>query len=111
MIVGLQAEGLQSDERFAKALVHERTNRGYGPRHIAQELRQKGVADFIIDAYIDERDSHWLVRLQEVREGKFGATIPTDYKEQARQSRFLQYRGFPGEHIQRLFRRLKDHED
>lgn len=111
MISELQREGLQSDMRFAEALVHDRAGRGYGPRHISQELKQKGVADHITEEFIDERDPAWLERMSEVREGKFGATPPSEYKEQARQSRFLQYRGFAGEQIQRLFKNLKNHED
>ena len=107
----LQQEGLQSDMRFAEALVHDRAGRGYGPRHIAQELRQKGIADHISEEFLDERDAAWLEKLKEVREKKFGMEVPEDYKEQAKQSRFLQYRGFPGEQIQRLFKSLNYDED
>ena len=38
-----------------------------------------------------------------VREKKFGPERPADYRERARQSRFLQYRGFTGEQIQSAF--------
>lgn len=111
VLAELQQEGLQSDMRFAEALVHHRAGRGYGPRHIAQELKQKGVADYISEEFIDERDPAWLERMREVREGKFGSEAPAEYKEQARQSRFLQYRGFAGDQIQRLFKNLKNDED
>jgi len=36
----------------------------------------------------------------EVRLKKFGTAEPRDFKEKARQMRFLQYRGFEQEHIQ-----------
>ena len=111
VIEQLQREGLQSDMRFAEALVHDRAGRGYGPRHIAQELRQKGVADYIAEEFLDERDDAWRDRIREVREKKFGRDLPADYKEQARQSRFLQYRGFASDQIQRLFKSLEYDED
>ncbi len=111
VIKQLQEEGLQSDMRFAEALVHDRAGRGYGPRHIAQELRQKGIADHISEEFLDERDGAWLDRLKEVRQKKFGNELPGDYREQAKQSRFLQYRGFAGDQIQRLFKTLNYDED
>lgn len=39
---------LLSDERFAQALVRTRRDAGYGPRRIAAELRERGVAKGII---------------------------------------------------------------
>jgi len=45
-----------------------------------------------------------MQRLDLVRQKKFGKAMPADYKEQARQSRFLQYRGFSTEQIRRLFK-------
>ncbi|MDH3812818.1 MAG: RecX family transcriptional regulator, partial [Gammaproteobacteria bacterium] len=34
---------------------------------------------------------------------KFGTSAPSDFKEKARQMRFLQYRGFEQDHIQSAF--------
>ncbi len=111
VIEQLKSEGLQSDSRFTEALLHDRMNRGYGPRHISQELKQKGVEDSLIEEFIDEREPHWLEQLAEVHRKKFGDDVPEDYKEQASQSRFLQYRGFSSEQIHRLFKKLKQHDD
>ena len=107
----LKSEGLQCDSRYTEALVHDRVSRGYGPRHIAQELKQKGIGDEVIEEFIDERDLLWLDRIKKVRDLKFGEGAPDEYREQARQSRFLQYRGFSGDQIHRLFKRLKGHDD
>jgi regulatory protein len=107
----LKKEGLQSDSRYTEAFVHDRVSRGYGPRHIIQELKQKGVGDEISEEYIDERDPHWIERLAEVHKRKFGDDMPQDYKEQAKQSRFLQYRGFSSDQIHRLFKRLNEYDD
>ncbi|NND37435.1 MAG: hypothetical protein HKN81_09915, partial [Gammaproteobacteria bacterium] len=34
-----------------------------------------------------------------VHDRKYGGAAPADYRERARRSRFLQYRGFSGEQI------------
>ena len=107
----LKSEGLQCDSRYTEALVHDRVNRGYGPRHIARELKQKGIGKEVIEEFIDERDPYWLDRIEKVRDLKFGEGAPDEYREQARQSRFLQYRGFSGDQIHRLFKRQKGHDD
>ena len=40
--------------------------------------------------------------MQQVREKKFGADLPGEYAERAKQMRFLQYRGFVPENIREL---------
>ena len=104
VLVQLKTENLQSDYRFTEAYVHNRIARGYGPLRIRQELHEKGLAENLIEVFLTEQDSDWMQRLDLVRQKKFGKAKPADYKEQARQSRFLQYRGFSTEQIRRLFK-------
>ena len=40
---------------------------------------------------------------RDVRRRRFGAELPAEWKERARQSRFLQYRGFSSDHIRSAF--------
>lgn len=96
----LSAEGLLSDERFTEAFINSRLQRGSGPNKIAMELQQRGVGDDLVSAYLDERDAQWTQRAIEVRAKRFGSAIPHDFKERARQMRFLQYRGFTMSQIQ-----------
>tara|TARA_Y200000002_G_scaffold357479_1_gene340046 strand:- start:182 stop:736 length:555 start_codon:yes stop_codon:yes gene_type:complete len=56
----LERNGLLSDERFAEVLIHSRKSKGYGPRHIAQELAQKGVSKELIKDCLDEKDTQWV---------------------------------------------------
>ena len=100
----LSREGLLSDERFTESFIHSRMERGSGPVKIRAELRQRGVADEIISDWLDERDRMWLERAETVRCKKFGSALPVDYKEKARQARFLQYRGFSAEHTRQVLR-------
>ena len=41
---------------------------------------------------------------QTIRENKFGKEVPSDYKQKAKQQRFLQSRGFNFEHINNAFK-------
>jgi len=100
----LSREGLLSDERFTESFIHSRMERGSGPVKIRAELRQRGVADEIISDWLDERDRMWLERAETVRCKKFGSALPVDYKEKARQARFLQYRGFSAEQTRQVLR-------
>lgn len=100
----LMEENLQSDERFVESFVHSRRERGSGPRKIAAELSQKGVSESLISQYLDDRSPLWIERASEVRVRKFGPALPTDFKEKARQMRFLQQRGFTAEQIQNVVR-------
>ncbi len=104
VLAQLKEKGSQSDRRFTDSFVHSRIEKGYGPLRITQELREKAIADNLIETFLTNRDEDWMVHLANVREKKFGQSMPSDYKEQARQSRFLQYRGFSGEQIRRIFK-------
>lgn len=93
----LAGEGLQSDARFAEAFVQMRCRQGKGPMLVGQELRQRGVAAELVASTLAEPD--WLLQAQLQRHKRFGIELPLDAKERARQQRFLQMRGFGGEHI------------
>ena len=101
----LEQERLLSEDRFVESLVQTRRDQGHGPVRIRHDLRNKGVADHVIDRWLDARDSDWLDIVARVRRQKFGDELPVDYTERARQARFLQTRGFTAEQIQKV---LKD---
>jgi regulatory protein len=105
---GLAGENLQSDARFAEQFVHARVQRGSGPQKIRAELRERGLSDTRIADAMATMEDAWLEQLRAVREKKFGPELPVDYRERARQMRFLQQRGFSGEQIGRLFRDIDE---
>ena len=96
----LESEHLQSDERFAESFVAARARKGQGPVRIRMDLQQRGVSPELIALHLDPRSPEWLSLAREVRIRKFGAEIPADFKEKARQMRFLEYRGFASTQIQ-----------
>jgi regulatory protein len=93
-------DGLQSDQRFAEAFIQSRINQGKGPTRIRVDLSQRGVSDSVIDDGLHEAEQNWRALASEIRAKKFGAELPVDFKEKARQMRFLQYRGFEPDQIQ-----------
>ena len=99
----LTEDGLQSDARFTEAFVQSRINQGKGPVRIRLDLGQRGVGESIIDTALEEADPDWRALAREQRIKKFGGALPSDFKEKARQMRFLQYRGFEQDHIQSAF--------
>jgi regulatory protein len=87
---------LQSDERFAEVLVRSRAQKGYGPLAIAADLRGRGLDADQVSAALAASGYDWARRAAEVRQGRFGPSLPRELRERARQMRFLQYRGFSG---------------
>ncbi len=89
---GLEQNNWLSDARAASLLVDSKRGR-FGSQRIAHELRQKGIAEGLIDAAMPQLKETELEAAREVWQKKFGA-LPQDQKEKARQIRFLQSRGF-----------------
>ncbi len=104
----LRDEGLQSDDRFAEAYVHSRIQRGYGPVCIRQELRERNISDDLISVHVQVNDDFWDEQVRQVREKKYGMTLPKSYTDKMKQSQFLQYRGYTSEQIRRIFRPDED---
>ncbi len=89
-----------SDARYAKSRVRLRSAR-YGDRRLAYELSMQGVdAETIREALEeagDEFDRAWEVWRRRYK------NPPEDFKERARQARFLTARGFGFDMIERIF--------
>ena len=104
VVLGLQHDGLQSDERFTESYVNHRFNAGVGPLKIRYELRQKGVSDRLVDEFLEPLSDQWDELMTRQRVRKYGVSIPDDYPSRMKQARFLQNRGFSPESVMRLFR-------
>lgn len=103
VLAGLVADGLLSDARFTEAFVHSRFQRGAGPRKIHAELHTRGIDEGLIHDCLDVYADRWQALVGEVRTRKYGAAPPADFRERARQMRFLQQRGFTAEQITAAF--------
>ncbi len=89
---------LLSNARFTEAFVRQRVGRGNGPVKIRYELRNRGIDDAMADAELEQYRGQWTELARQVHERKFGE-VAKDFKERAKQARFLQYKGFGTEQI------------
>jgi regulatory protein len=96
-ITQLAEQKYQSDERFAEAFILMRFNQGKGPVKIASELKLRGISSFNLSNF------DWFKSAKEIRKKKFGDLASIDFKEQAKQKRFLQSRGFSLDQINHSF--------
>jgi regulatory protein len=102
-ITVLKEDNLQSDERFVESFVNGRKSRGKGPLVIRQDLKQRGISADLIAVYLDEAPELWLPIAEQTYHKKFGDKPIADQKDKARRIRFMQYRGFSGDTIRKLF--------
>jgi len=104
VIEQLISGGLQSDQRFTETYLNSRLQKGYGPLRLRQELYERGIDDKLVDICIDNLDIDWRDVLHSVRQKKFGEKLPTKFNDQAREARFLQYRGFSADLIRQFYK-------
>ncbi|MGO2355068.1 MAG: regulatory protein RecX [Marinomonas foliarum] len=88
-----------NDTRFAEVFVRSRLNKPLGASRIQQELIQKGIHSELAKKAISNSNADWFELAKQLKERRFGEEYCTDYKERAKQSRYLQYRGFDFEQI------------
>ena len=98
VVAELVQERLLDDARYAERYVISRSERGQGPLRIGAELASLGAPRELIEAAI-EAGPDWQAVARGVRRRRFGDAPPDSWAEKARQSRFLQYRGFSSDHI------------
>jgi regulatory protein len=95
----LQSKKQLSDERFAEERARS-LSRKYGTARIRQDLKERGVADEIIERVSADGD---LERARAILSRKY--RIPaTTREEQAKRARFLQSRGFTYEVIRSVLK-------
>ena len=87
-----EAKNWLSDQRFAESYVADHRARA-GSIKLAYDLRQRGVSNNIIESVLGDSQESELDRARDVWRKKFG-TLPSNATEKARQSRFMQSRGF-----------------
>ncbi len=93
----LENDGLLAEDRFVESFVRSRISRGQGPVRIRLELNQRGIDN--PDPAIASVPEDWSALARAVRTRRFGEAPPGSLAERARQTRFLQYRGFTAEQI------------
>jgi regulatory protein len=106
----LTLDGLQDDRRFVDNFIQSRVQQGKGPVRIRLELGRRGMDQTLVYEVLNERDDDWESHAKNVRRRKFGAEEARDFREKARQMRFLEYRGFTHEQIHAAVEAVRDPE-
>jgi regulatory protein len=96
----LAIESLQCDRRFIEDFIRSRIDKGKGPVRVRLDLEERKLEASLVDEILSGCDANWVAMARQVREKKFGHELPADFKEKARQMRFLQQRGFESGQIQ-----------
>ena len=95
----LQAQGYQSDERFAEGYIRSRIEAGDGPFKIKIALRGKGICDSLVLALFDKLQVEWVEQAKTIKLKRFGDASDPDIAMLAKQVRYLKNKGFYQEHI------------
>lgn len=98
----LRETNLLDEGRYAEQLIEARARKGYGPRRILAELRNKGVDDADVEAALERVDIDWIAAGMQVRQKHYGSQAPDSFEERAKQSAYLQRRGFTGDQIRQI---------
>jgi len=101
--------GWLSDARFTEQVVHARKSK-FGSAKVANELREKGVADDLIMDAIEKLKETELENALAIWRKKFKVS-PHSREEWAKQARFLQSRGFSFDLIKRVLNSKFEHDN
>lgn len=101
--------GWLSDARFTEQMVHARKAK-FGSAKVANELREKGVADDLIADAIEKLKETELDNALAIWRKKYQAG-PQNREEWAKQARFLQGRGFGFDLIKKVLNSKFEHDN
>jgi regulatory protein len=104
-----KTRGWLSDARFTEQIVHARKSK-FGSARVANELREKGVADDLIDSAIASLKETEFDNALAICRKKYNSA-PTSREDWARQARFLQSRGFGFDVIKKVLSSKLDSND
>ena len=89
----------QSDGRFASMYLRTRISAGDGPYKIKLKLQEKGVSATLIDDLLHHSDIDWSQQAIQLKIKRFGAQPAQNFKDKAKQVRYLQNKGYSQDHI------------
>ncbi|QLB20405.1 recombination regulator RecX [Vespertiliibacter pulmonis] len=95
-----QQQNWQSDERFCQHFIRYRSQQGYGPNRLKQELRFKGVSERIISQELENSEIDWF----DLAECLFEKKRPADWNLKTKQKmwRYMISHGFYSDHFSHL---------
>jgi regulatory protein len=103
VLLKLETAGFINEKRYVENYIFARRQKGYGPYRINLELEKLGISPEIIAEQLEINDNAWLHDLKRLWQKHFKGHLPKDLKTKSKQMRFLYYRGFSAEQIEKLF--------
>lgn len=100
----LAEQELLSESRYLESYIRQRSNAGYGPLRIQEELIQRGSARPDIKTALQRSHIDWHSQLRTTWYKKFSGSLPKNQYEYAKQLRFLSYRGYSADSIKQLLK-------
>lgn len=94
LLLQLQNDDLQSDDRYTEAYIRMRSQRGYGAHRIIQELQQRGISRSMAQQIIDQSEIDWGDLAKQAYAKKFGTKKPENFNDQQKRKKYLFDRGF-----------------
>jgi len=104
VIEELAEQGWQSDQRYTEQYIAMRSRKGFGPVRIQMELQQRGIEETAANHAVS--DVLWQDNLANAYQKKYTNNPITCWSDRTKRMRFLQYRGFTSEQIQRYMQAL-----
>ncbi|WP_150539130.1 recombination regulator RecX [Actinobacillus vicugnae] len=95
-----QMNNWQSDERYCASFIRYRAQQGIGPRRLKQELRLKGIKDWLISQELEKAEIDWFMLAEQVFEKK--RPLVWDMKAKQKIWHFMCSRGFFNDHFSHL---------
>ncbi|TXX97682.1 recombination regulator RecX [Vibrio mimicus] len=102
--------GYLSDVRYAASQARQMVHKGYGEQRLRQQLKEKRVAEDVIEQVLAEQTIDWFELAKEVAHKKFKSGISLERSQYAKQVRYLQYRGFSFDQIRYAFQASESDE-
>lgn len=105
----LKNYGYINDEAYSAAFVNDSFKyKGWGSRRIKAELKNRGVSEETIAAAVERAELDEEARAYELLKKRLKGNTSPDYKERAKQYRYLAARGFSYDTINAAFYALTD---
>lgn len=103
LIEELLEQNFVSNERFIASLSNKILRQGKGPLAFKLACQEHQLENHLIADTSAKLEQLWPEQLARVVEKKFGSSLPTNPKDQAKVYRFLASRGFTPSQISQLF--------
>lgn len=101
-------KNIQSDARFVEVFIRSKVEKGQGRKRIELELAQHHIDEGLVHNGFSENDADFSETAIDVYLKKYRGKPIIDWKDKQKRMRFLQYRGFSTEQINRALAQKMD---